>query len=436
MGWDDSFSRTNFKEGRQPSTDGAWLIRNSWGSFSRNNGYFWISYEDVSLNEKATAYEIVSAVENENIYQYDGGLMDAYYTYTGSVTTANVYTTARSEQLKEVGFFSRSANYSYSISVYAGISEDQPTSGTLYATAGGDCDYAGYYTVPLTYTTDTKWMEEGTRFSIVLTFTAPSGVGIQPVFDHAYTYPGWFDSQPTTNQHQSFLWTGSKWDDRYTKNETYRIKGMAVPAKLISTIELGSNLYLVIGDTRTLPLTVTPSGALDTYSLSSSNPLVATVTNDGVVTAVGEGVCEITAIADGGYTNSITVTVTETPVGVREFTVSPESVTMVLGGTQLLTVTPDPLDAQDTFEFQSSDPSVATVSSTGLVSAVGVGNATITVHSVIGNATRTCSVTVRNIALTDFTVSPQSMTFHPGDTQQLTVTKNPANAPETFAYQS
>ncbi|MEE0061067.1 MAG: C1 family peptidase, partial [Acutalibacteraceae bacterium] len=38
VGWDDSYSKTNFKEGYQPQNDGAWLCKNSWGDYNSLNG--------------------------------------------------------------------------------------------------------------------------------------------------------------------------------------------------------------------------------------------------------------------------------------------------------------------------------------------------------------------------------------------------------------
>lgn len=47
VGWDDSYSASNFAPGHQPSSDGAWLCKNSWGQSFADDGYFWISYEDL-----------------------------------------------------------------------------------------------------------------------------------------------------------------------------------------------------------------------------------------------------------------------------------------------------------------------------------------------------------------------------------------------------
>ncbi len=86
---------------------------------------------------------------------------------------------------------------------------------------------------------------------------------------------------------------------------------------------------------------------------------------------------------------------TESTVAVTGVTVSPATVSLEKGKTQQLTPTVLPNNATDkTVSYSSDKPGVATVSSTGLVTAVGEGTATITVKTTDGQKTATCVVTV------------------------------------------
>ena len=68
IGWDDSYSKNNFNAGSRPSSNGAWLIANSYGSDYNDNGYFWVSYEEPSLSDIYTM-AAESTANYENIYQ-------------------------------------------------------------------------------------------------------------------------------------------------------------------------------------------------------------------------------------------------------------------------------------------------------------------------------------------------------------------------------
>ena len=109
-------------------------------------------------------------------------------------------------------------------------------------------------------------------------------------------------------------------------------------------------------------------------------------------------------------------------------TVSPTSKTLLVGGTQQLSATVKPDDATDKSVTWSSDKtSVATVSSTGLVTAKAVGTATITAKTSNGKTT-TCQITVNPIVPTGVTISSTSKTLNIGNTTQLSATVAPSNA--------
>ena len=118
-------------------------------------------------------------------------------------------------------------------------------------------------------------------------------------------------------------------------------------------------------------------------------------------------------------------------IAVTGITVSPTSATKVAGTTQQLTATITPSNATNkSVSWSSSNTAVATVNSSGLVTAVAAGSATITVTTTDQGKTATCAftVTAAPIVVTGVTVSPTSASLAIAATQQLTATVTPANA--------
>lgn len=77
VGWDDNYSKDNFGEGRKPSTDGAYIVLNSYGEEAFGNGYLYISYEDFYIESELYGISSTSKLDYDNIYQYDyyGGIL-------------------------------------------------------------------------------------------------------------------------------------------------------------------------------------------------------------------------------------------------------------------------------------------------------------------------------------------------------------------------
>ncbi len=158
----------------------------------------------------------------------------------------------------------------------------------------------------------------------------------------------------------------------------------------------------------------------------SGAPSVATVTQSGLVTAVGAGSALIFAASEGVSTS---VTVTVSTVGVAQVLISPSTATVQQGRTVQLAA--QPVDAGGapitgrSVVWNSSASSVASVSSTGLVTGIAPGTAdiTATVDGVIG----TRSMTVTAIPVASVSIVPANPTLTVGQTVALTALLADAN---------
>lgn len=164
VGWDDDYSAENFQSGTQPERDGAWLVRNSWGT-DDYGGYFWMSYDEPSLCELAR-FEMTEVQDQEIRYQYDGG---ASYSGIVSSAAANVFTAETDCTLSSVMFPISSLSEShvrYTISIYLlGDDAQTPEDGTLLYTTAGITTYSGYKNIAL----DTPVaIQKGETFAVVL----------------------------------------------------------------------------------------------------------------------------------------------------------------------------------------------------------------------------------------------------------------------------
>lgn len=142
-------------------------------------------------------------------------------------------------------------------------------------------------------------------------------------------------------------------------------------------------LALAINGAESAKLTAAPVPAestepVDGVAYTSSNEAVATVAEDGTVTAVADGEAEITATL-GEYTASCKVTVTTAPDGIK-FGKASGSLTVGGSTTLKLYTTPSEAAAPDMSQvtFASSAEDVATVDGEGKVTAKKAGKATIT----------------------------------------------------------
>lgn len=189
-----------------------------------------------------------------------------------------------------------------------------------------------------------------------------------------------------------------------------------------------ASLELTEGETAQLTATVLPENTTDkTLEWRSTNSKVATVSDEGLVTAVGEGKATITAYC-GAKTGTCEVTVKK--VEVTGVTVTPPSITIMEGETHQLTATVSPAEADQTVQWASNDSNVAKVDATGLVTAVKAGSTRIYSRSkAFTDQSGWCDVTVtQDVTLKGISLSSAIMTLMVGESRTLTVTYNPSYA--------
>nr|WP_243259412.1 lectin like domain-containing protein [Eubacterium sp. 1001713B170207_170306_E7] len=204
VGWDDNYSVRHFNEGHQPVADGAWIVKNSWGSYEDKSdegweankdkipvdrqGYFYLSYYDQSVCD-FTSYQVDT--DTDGLFAYDNNYQ---YDYLGlkspdsrkpseagcSGMTANVFTVAANELLQAVSVITAEPDCTADIHIYkvpAGTAD--PTSGELVAEQKGvSLPYAGYHTIVLD---EPVSLNAGENFAVMETITNRDGKGYAPI---------------------------------------------------------------------------------------------------------------------------------------------------------------------------------------------------------------------------------------------------------------
>ena len=168
------------------------------------------------------------------------------------------------------------------------------------------------------------------------------------------------------------------------------------PQETVSSIKLNKySLTIYVGEAgEQLTASILPEGSTARVTWASSNTKAAAVSPDGVVTPIAPGMSTITAEAGGRHV-SATVTVFAERVRVSGVSFDETEHKIPVRGTAVLTATVAPADATvKTLIWTSDDPGIASVSRTGIVTAVSVGTTKIHATSVDGNHSAEVTVTV------------------------------------------
>ena len=177
--------------------------------------------------------------------------------------------------------------------------------------------------------------------------------------------------------------------------------------------------------------TITPSTAANQEVIwTSTDPKVATVDSNGVVTLVLNGKTSIIATSktDAGISAICNLEVTKSVGGIK---LDKTTHDMFVGETFRLTYTITPVGASNaTVLWTSSNSAVATVAANGMVTAKGVGTTVILAKTQDGGFTATCTVNVGRVA-TAVKLDVTKLALNAGDYYYLDAILTPADTTET-----
>ncbi|WP_455645648.1 C1 family peptidase [Methanosphaera sp.] len=176
VGWDDNYSRYNFDT--TPPGDGAFILKNSWGTNVGYDGYFYVSYYDTTIlnksygiGEGAFVFIVNDTEVYDKIYQYDlSGLTDWMTINSSSTIISNEFTITDNEIIKAFGTYVINPQYNYTAKI--------SVNGEIKSIQTGQFTHKGYETIKLDTPVATI---TGDRVVIELEYVSDSDVIYVPV---------------------------------------------------------------------------------------------------------------------------------------------------------------------------------------------------------------------------------------------------------------
>lgn len=195
--------------------------------------------------------------------------------------------------------------------------------------------------------------------------------------------------------------------------------------KRVTSVSISKNyITLVEGRSKKLKCGIKPKKAtIKGVRWTTSDKNVAIVSSSGKVTAIAEGMCEVTVSATDGSGKKATCIVKVTPlVPATSIVVGQQNIIMVRGQQTPISIRVLPSNSTDSVSYVSDNRRVATVSKSGVVTAVRAGEAIITIMTSSG---QTATVNVTVVALNKTSVDMRQY-----DTEYIWV--DGANLPVTW----
>ncbi len=415
VGWDDDYSASNFAT--RPAGNGAWIIKNSWGTGAGDGGYYYVSYYDTGVLSQPVVFYGYESASYDNENQYDGGIITASISLSNGsnvltdVYTANVFEADSDETLGQVGFYTLSEDVTCKISVYATVKKDSSSNTAAFSDLLGSTvsvteANAGYHTVDLP---EGMKVSANESYAVVVELSDSNGVAIPEECTYnmgstSYCVYG------TSNKGESYYGTSvSNMYDNYSSangqsgsSGNLRIKVFTneTSSSISAPTEQPEETTAQTQETTTVQ-TVEPAATsvADTETsvpeATTSTTVAPTATAKATVAPTATAKTTVAPTATTKTTKSASTTVTPARTSTTTTsnssapTLSQSDVTLAIGLSVQLSVE----NTSATIKWRSSDTSVATVTD-GKVTIVSAGVAIIS--ATIGDSYLTCYVTGTN----------------------------------------
>lgn len=287
VGWDDNYDKSNFIN--TPPGNGAFIAKNSYGTEFGDQGYFYISYYDITLgyvNDYFPANLVYLNPERpdnyKQIYQYDpfGMCGSTKASVEGCSTAAfmNVFHATSNNPLAAASFYALAPNTTYNL--YAIVNN------ITTEVAHGVLEYAGYYTIKFNQLIP---LVDGQEFKIMVNITSPGC--LEPIAIEKQD--GWSD-KATSNPGESFIYYDGVWTDLTSPifSDNYPQANLCVKAFTAAASDLKlhvetSNLQPVVGETLKLIISVYNNGPDNAMNVKINDPMPAGLHISSFLTSFG-----------------------------------------------------------------------------------------------------------------------------------------------------